>query len=683
MEQHTIIFQPSGRRAKIAEGTTILNAARKLGVGIEAICGDNLSCGKCKVKIMEGDFPKEGISSSLGHVHRIAEKDKAIVKELNELIKNAETDEERGKHQRKLDKLKAKHADLAAEEMEENVRLSCSTTIHGDVLVFVPEASRTSEQVVSKAAGVIDVEIKPAVRKYYVELTPPELHDPLGDMERLESALSAEHGLDGLTIDYRALQWLPDVVRQADWKITVTVLHGSEIIRVEPDKVETNLGIAIDIGTTTVAAYLTDLNTGEVIATESMMNPQVRYGEDVMSRITYCMLNEDTGLKELQQTIIEGLNRVSKNAAEKMGYQQEDISEMVLVGNTAMHHILLGINPEYVGAAPFAPALHGSVNVKAERFGIDILPSGNIHILPIEAGFVGADNVGCLIADQPHKRDELTLLIDIGTNGELVFGNRERLIACSTATGPALEGGEIEYGIRATPGAIEKIRIDPGTLEAKFQVIGSDKWSDGQTDMQAKGICGSAIIDAIAEMFRAGIIKKNGQFNDGLQSPRLRKGKDGLMEYVIAWAPETSIEEDVVINLKDVRAIQLAKGALYSGCQIMMKKFGVESFDRLAVAGAFGSHIDKEQAMVMGMYPDCHLDKVVFLGNAAGDGARIALLNVDKRKEADEIARNVEYIELALEEDFNDRFGEAMQFPHMFDKFPHVEHLVKKEEVEA
>ncbi|MDH5509495.1 MAG: ASKHA domain-containing protein, partial [Nitrospinota bacterium] len=433
----------------------------------------------------------------------------------------------------------------------------------------------------------------------------------------------------------------------------------------------------------TVAAYLTDLETGEVVGTESMMNPQVKYGEDVMSRITYCMLNPSTGLKELQDTIIEGLNRLVKNATEKLGYVQNDVSEVTLVGNSAMHHILLGLNPEYMGAAPFAPVIHRSLDIKADRLGINILPSGNVHILPIEAGFVGADNVGCLIADQPHKREEMTLLIDIGTNGELVFGNKNRLISCSTATGPALEGGEIEYGIRATPGAIEDIQIEPQTLECSFKVIGSDKWSDGKMDMQAKGICGSAIIDGIAEMFKAGIIRRNGQFNPDLSSPRIRMGKSKVMEYVVAWSHETAIEEDITINLKDVRAIQLAKGALYSGCQMMMRKLGVESFDRLAIAGAFGSHVDKEQAMVIGMYPDCDLAKVVFLGNAAGDGARIALLNTEKRAEADLIARQVEYVELALEEDFNDRFGEAMHFPHMLDKFPHVEHLFFKEKSKA
>ncbi|MDH4183325.1 MAG: 2Fe-2S iron-sulfur cluster-binding protein, partial [Nitrospinota bacterium] len=304
MEQHTIIFQPSGRRAKVAAGTTILNAARKMGVGIEAVCGDNLNCGKCKVKVMEGDFPKEGITSSLAHVHRIAEKDKKIVRELEEEIASADSPEAKAKAQRKLDKLKRKHAELAAEEMEENIRLACSTTVQGDILVFVPESSRTSEGVVSKAAGKINVEIKPAVRKYYLELRAPELEDPQGDFERVKEGLEKRYGVKVETADYKTLQWLPDVVRQEDWKITATVWNGREIIRVEPGKVETNIGIAIDIGTTTVAAYLTDLNTGEVIATESMMNPQVKYGEDVMSRITYCMLNPSTGLKELQDTII-------------------------------------------------------------------------------------------------------------------------------------------------------------------------------------------------------------------------------------------------------------------------------------------------------------------------------------------------------------------------------------------
>ncbi|HJO62379.1 MAG TPA: ASKHA domain-containing protein, partial [Desulfobacterales bacterium] len=639
---HTIIFQPSGRRARVSEGTTILDAARKLGVGIEAVCGENLVCGKCRVKIMEGEFPKEDITSSLSHVGKVDEKEMKTLKK---------------------------------KEKQENIRLACSTSIMGDILVFVPEASRTGKQIVSKAAGKIKVKLKPAVKKYYVVLLPPSLENPHGDFERLCDVLAKAHGLKKVSIDYRALQVLPDVLRTGDWKVTVTVWQDHEIIRVESGRVETNVGLAVDVGTTTVAGYLTDLNTGEVLTTESMMNPQVSYGEDVMSRITYCMLNEEDGLKELQETMVEGLNTIAKNAAKRVDLTPEDISEMTIVGNTAMHHILLGINPEYIGLAPFAPALHNSMDIKAERFGIRILPSGNIHILPIEAGFVGADNVGCLIADTPHKRKKITLLIDIGTNGELILGNKDKLISCSCATGPALEGAQIEFGIRAAPGAIENLRVDKKTLEPTFKVIGNDNWSDGQTDMQAKGICGSGIIDAIAEMFKAGIIKKNGQINTELKSPRIRMaGK--LPEYVIAGKHETAIGEDIVINQKDVRAIQLGKGALYSGSLIMMRKLGIKQFDRLAVAGAFGNHIDKFQAMVMGMYPDCDLDKVEFVGNAAGDGARIVLLNVDKRREANTLARKVEYVELALEEDFNDRFGEAMQFPHMFDKFPHIEHLL-------
>lgn len=644
--EHTIIFQPSGRRGMVPAGTTILDAARKLGVGIEAVCGEQLVCGKCRVKVMEGKFPKEGITSSMSHLNPQDEKETKV---------------------------------LQRKESEENIRLACVTKVYGDILVFVPEASRTGKQVVSKAAGKINVKIKPAVKKYYVELPEPSLDDPLGDFERLEEALMKAHKVKKLSIDYRALQQLPDVVRQGDWKLTATVWMGKEIIRVEPGKVETNIGFAVDIGTTTCAGYLTDLNTGEVLATESMMNPQVRYGEDVMSRITYCMLNEGTGLKELQETIVEGLNTLAANAAKKAGISVNDISEMTLVGNTAMHHILLGINPEFMGVAPFTPALHASVDVKAERFGIDILPSGNIHVLPIEAGFVGADNVGCLLADEPHKRKEITLLIDIGTNGELILGNKEKLISCSCATGPALEGAQIEFGMRAAPGAIERIKIDDTTHEPKYKVIGNTEWSDGTTNMQAKGICGSAIIDGIAEMFRTGILKKNGQIDTGVPSKRIRMGDKGVSEYVLAWKHETSIDQDIVINQKDVRAIQLAKGALYSGCLIMLRRLGVKKFDRLAVAGAFGSHIDKVMAMLIGMFPDCPLDKVEYIGNAAGDGARIALVNVDKRKEANEVARQVEYVELALEEDFNDRFGEAMQFPHMHDKFPHLKGILPKE----
>jgi uncharacterized 2Fe-2S/4Fe-4S cluster protein (DUF4445 family) len=334
-----------------------------------------------------------------------------------------------------------------------------------------------------------------------------------------------------------------------------------------------------------------------------------------------------------------------------------------------------------MGVAPFTPALHHSVDLKADRFGIDILPGGNIHIMPIEAGFVGADNVGCLIADTPYKRDKMTLLIDIGTNGELVFGNKKKLISCSCATGPALEGAQIEFGMRAAPGAIERVKIDPETYEPVYKVIGSNEWSDGQRNMQARGICGSAIIDVIAEMFKAGIIVKNGRLNAEIKSARVRQGAKNVPEYVVAWKHETAIDQDIVVNQKDVRAIQLAKGALYSGCLIMMRKLGVSSFDRLAVAGAFGSHIDKIAAMSIGMFPDCDLKKVEYIGNAAGDGARIALLNTDKRREANEIARQVEYVELALEEDFNDRFGESMQFPHMFDKFPHLKGILPPEYV--
>jgi uncharacterized 2Fe-2S/4Fe-4S cluster protein (DUF4445 family) len=649
--EHTIIFQPSGRRGLVPQGTTILEAARRLGVDIEAVCGELVVCGKCRVNIMEGKFQKEDITSSMAHLSDLDEKE---------------------------------HKVLKRKDAQAHVRLACCAKISGDVLVFVPEGSRTAKQVVSKAAGHIKVKLKPAVKKYYVELPLPTLDDPLGDFERIEVALRAINPkLRKLAIDYRTLQMLPDVVRKGDWKVTVTVWNDVELIRIEPGEVLTNIGLAVDIGTTSVAGYLTDLNTGEVLVTESMMNPQVKFGEDVMSRISYCMFNEETGLKELQDTIIEGLNTIATQATHKAGFSATDISEMTLVCNTAMHHILLGINPEYMGVAPFTPALHHSVDIKAERFGIHILPAGNIHVMPIEAGFVGADNVGCLVADKPHKRKEMTLLIDIGTNGELVLGNRDKLISCSCATGPALEGAQIEFGMRAAKGAIERVKIDPVTFDATYQVIGNTRWSDGETNMLAKGICGSAIIDVIAEMFRVGILKKNGQINHDLPTKRVRKSEKNLSEYVLAWKHETAIDADIVVNQKDVRAIQLAKGALYSGCQIMLRKLGIKTFDRLAVAGAFGSHIDKVAAMVIGMFPDCDLKKIEYIGNAAGDGARIALLSTDERKWANQIARKVEYVELALEEDFNDRFSEAMQFPHMFDEFPHLKGILPEPRPEA
>jgi uncharacterized 2Fe-2S/4Fe-4S cluster protein (DUF4445 family) len=390
-------------------------------------------------------------------------------------------------------------------------------------------------------------------------------------------------------------------------------------------------------------------------------------------------VNPEEGLKRLQESIINGLNSLVQSTAEAVRVPPQAILEITAVGNTAMHHIFLGIDPQPLGVSPFAPAVHRSQNLKARDLGLKVHPSAYVHVLPIEAGFVGADNVGVLISETPYQKDEIALIIDIGTNGELVLGNKERLLSSSCATGPALEGAHLRFGMRAAPGAIERVRIDPETLEVRYRVIGQDKWSDecSPEEVQARGICGSGIIEVVAEMFRRGVVEKNGRINGNLSTPRLRKIEKGY-EFVIAWARETAIGQDITVSTSDVRAVQLAKGALYSGAKIMMKQLGVNRLEKVVLAGGFGSYVDPERAMILGMFPDCDLKEVISVGNAAGDGARIALLNRDKRQEADRLAREVEYIELTVYPEFTMEFAEAMAFPHMKDPFPHLEGVLKK-----
>jgi uncharacterized 2Fe-2S/4Fe-4S cluster protein (DUF4445 family) len=565
---------------------------------------------------------------------------------------------------------------ITESEKIEEYRLACAAQILGDVQIFVPEESRTQEQVIRKEASQKSIELKPAIALRFVGLSPPSLHDPLGDFDRLQTALSEKYDLPRIRIDYPALLRLSQVLRQGDWKVTVATQKDQEILDVKPDRMDDLYGIAIDIGTTTVAGYLCDLRTGELVATQSMMNPQVVYGEDVMSRITYTVTHPD-GLKKVHQSIIDGLNQLIGVVAQRSGLSSEDILELTIVGNTAMHHLFLKIDPRYLAVSPFTPVVHRSTDIKARDLGLKVHPSANVHVLPVEAGFVGADNVGVLIAEEPYRQDAMVLIIDIGTNGELVMGNRKRLLSSSCATGPALEGAHIKFGMRAAPGAIERVRIDPDTLEVNFKTIGEKNWQLELKSASAIGICGSGIIDVVAELVRNKIILQSGRFSEGVPSPRLRNSDQGL-EFVVAWRDETSIGKDITITQQDIRNVQLAKAALYTGAKLMMRKLGIEKLNKVILAGAFGTYINTEAALILGMFPDCDLKNVYAVGNAAGDGARIALLNRDKRVEADEIARKVEYIELTIEKDFQKEFIDALSLPHAKDPFPHLKGLLKE-----
>jgi uncharacterized 2Fe-2S/4Fe-4S cluster protein (DUF4445 family) len=661
-KKHTVILQPSGRRGQVDEGMSIRAAARELGVEIESICAENATCGKCMVLVEEGRFEKYNVDSRRENLSPIGTEERAYLMRRPKLLKD-------------------KGWEIG------QVRLSCQCKVLGDVLINVPEESRGNKQIVRKSARERAIEIKPSVRKYYVSMTPPNLERPIADWERLAKGLETSMGLVrrgeenlprwfDLTIDYQCLRILSSTLREAKWNVTVSVWQDKEVIQIQPGYVEDSYGTAVDIGSTTVALYLCNLRTGEILAAESEMNPQIVYGEDVMSRIQYTIEHSD-GLEKLHKAVIATLNKLLKQAAKTAQIETDEILEMVLVGNSTMHHLLLNLHPKDLGLAPFVPAIHRSVDVKARELRLQINSSGNIHVLPTIASFVGADTSAMILAEEPHKQDENWLLIDVGTNAELILGNRKRLVCTSTPTGPALEGAHVEYGMRAAPGAIERVHIDENTLEPKYKVIGVDGWNMDHAEFKGhvKGICGSAIIDAVAELFRAGIIDSRGKFKRGLSTNRVREGENGW-EYIIAWAEETSIGRDIPMTQQDVRQIQLAKAALFAAARTLLKRSGLQSPDKIILAGGFGSYIDKEKAMLIGLIPDCALENVYAVGNAAGDGARIALLNVEKRNEIDSVTRRVERFELPTDPEFQNQFMLATSFPHMSEPFEHIAHLI-------
>lgn len=689
VQQYRVIFQPAGRQGLVPAGTSLLDAARQLGVEIESICGGRQTCAKCQVRVEEGAFARHGITSSAQHVSAEGEREAAY---------------------------------RADKGLLPGCRMSCDARVLGDVLVTVPEESRAHKQVVRKAASVRAVELDPAVRLCYVELPPASLEDERSDWERLADELAARFTLarPNLRIDPPILPALQPALRQGRTRTTTgEIVHGvtatfwqdHEVLRVQPGYHERAYGVAVDVGTTTIAAHLAELRTGQVLATESCMNPQISYGEDLMSRVSYVMEHDD-GLATLHRAVIEALNGLIADATAAAGLAPDDVSELVVVGNTIMHHVFLGIDPRELGGAPFAPAVKEAVVIKARDLGLAAGRGATVYVPPVEAGYVGADNVAAIIAEEPHRRDEVTLLIDVGTNGEIVLGNRHRLLSASSPTGPAFEGAQVRHGMRAAPGAIERVRIDPATLAVQYKVLGREGWvesevssvkydvsggeqeslsakearelrqrrrAEEQATVKVAGICGSGIIEAIAELFKAGVLDASGRFVADAPTPRL--GWDGAKGYfVLAWPHETSTGRVIVVHADDVRAIQLAKAALYAGAKLLMRHYQVAEVDRIVLAGAFGSYIDPEHAMVLGLIPDCDLAHVSAVGNAAGDGALLMLLSRAKRLEAEQVAGKVEHIQTATDPYFQDEFVGAISIPHASDSFPHLEPLLASAE---
>ena len=627
-----VVFTPSGRRGRFATNTTVLEAARELGVDLDSVCGGRGICGRCQIELSEGSFAKHGIESRHDH----------------------------------LSSFSRVEADYAREQsLADNRRLGCSSRILGDVVIDIPPDSQVHRQVVRKRAEVHDIDINPLVRLYFIEVAEPSMHDPSGDMRRVREAIEFEWGLTDLAVDRTVVRELQSILRLGEWKVTVAVFDGHDIIAIWPGFKDRVLGLAVDVGSTTIAAHLCDLASGDVLASSGMMNPQIRFGEDLMSRVSYVMMHPD-GVVQMTDAVRSAIRTLIDEVCLEAQVDALDILDSTFVGNPVMHHLLLGLSPVELGVAPFALATDESVGLQASELDLSCHPGARAYTLPCIAGHVGADAAAMVLSEAPYLRDEVTLLVDVGTNAEIILGNRSRLLAASSPTGPAFEGAQISCGQRAAPGAIERVRINPETLESRFKVIGSEVWSDeigfetSIANIGVTGICGSGIIEAVAEMFLAGLVQANGVIDGQLASRSNRVVADArTWAYVLHRG-----DREIRVTQNDIRAIQLAKAALYAGIQLLMEHLGVSAVDRIRLAGAFGAHIDVKYAMVLGLIPDCTLEHVTAAGNAAGTGARIALLDRNARQEIEREVRRIEKIETAIEPRFQEHFVAAMEIPH-------------------
>jgi uncharacterized 2Fe-2S/4Fe-4S cluster protein (DUF4445 family) len=631
-----VVFTPSGRRATVPRGTVVLDVARSIGVDLDSICAGRGICGRCQIEV--GAVP-------------------GIDERADRLSPPAETETSyRGR-----------------KPLAEGRRLACAARAFEDVVIEVPPDSQVHKQVIRKRPEVDSLPVDPVVRLMYVEVEPATLDGVPGDTERLLAAVSDQWMLTGLHVAPSVIRDLQPALRAGGHAVTVAVRDERTIVAVWPGFQDTAFGVAFDIGSTTIAAHLCNLATGEVLASAGRMNPQIRFGEDLMSRVSYVMMNPDGGTERLTAEVRSAADDLISTLASEAKIDRSDVLELVAVGNPIMHHLLLGIDPTPLGSAPFALATASSIEMPAIDVGLHGHPEARLYTLPLIAGHVGADTTAAVLSEAPHRSDDIQLLVDVGTNAEIVLGNRHRLVAASSPTGPAFEGAQISAGQRAAPGAIERVRIDPNTLDVRFAVIGADPWSDEPgfeaaiRNVGVTGICGSGIIEAIAQLMLAGVVSTDGVIVDGGRSDRVVA--DGRTHsFVLHRSGDTEIR----VTQNDVRAIQLAKAALYAGIRLLMDHFGVDHVDQIRLAGAFGAHIDPAHAVALGMIPDCDIDRISAAGNAAGPGAMIALLSGDARREIELIAASIEKIETATEPRFQEHFVEAMAIPHRTAEYPHL-----------
>ena len=649
-----VVFTPSGKRGNFAVGTPILTAARKLGVDLDSVCGGRGICSKCQITPSYGEFSKHDVTVQDG------------------ALSGWNSVEQRYQDKRGL---------------IEGRRLGCQATVQGDIVIDVPPESQVHKQVVRKRAEARDIVMNPSTKLYYVEVQEPDMHDPTGDLERLRIALNEQWQLENVHADLHILQKMQPILRKGGWKVTCAVHLGDDenaprIMHIWPGYYEgTVYGLAVDLGSTTIAAHLCDLQTGEVVASSGVMNPQIRFGEDLMSRVSYSMMNAG-GAAEMTAAVREGMNALFTQVSTEAEIDKALIVDAVFVCNPVMHHLFLGIDPFELGQAPFALTTSDSLRLRADDLDLNIHPSARIYILPCIAGHVGADAAAVALSEAPDKSEDLVLVVDVGTNAEILLGNKEKVLACSSPTGPAFEGAQISSGQRAAPGAIERVEIDPVTKVPRFRVIGSDIWSDEDGFDEAiagsgvTGICGSGIIEMVAEMRLAGIVDGPGLIGSPAQTGSANCFLDGRTYSFLVYDATENGGPKLTVTNRDIREIQMAKAALYSGARLLMDKFDIDKVDRVVLAGAFGAHISPKHAMVLGMIPDAPLDKVTSAGNAAGTGARIALLNREARTEIEATVRAIHKIETAIEPRFQEHFVNASAIPNSAEPFPILNSIV-------
>jgi uncharacterized 2Fe-2S/4Fe-4S cluster protein (DUF4445 family) len=626
-----VVFTPSGLRGRFDKGLSVRQAALSLGVDLDSTCGGHGLCGRCQVRVVDGEFPKHNITSSMEHLSCFSDAEK-------------EYKNRRG---------------LASDR-----RLACYAKIEGDLLVDIPDESQLHKHVIYKQTSAHSIELDSIIHTYYLEVPESSMSSSDG-VTNLTMAIEQQWGIDNISLVSVSEQDIRSCLQEAGGNVTTVIRSGQEVVDVRPGFHEQVYGLAIDLGTTSLAVYLLDLASGEVVAQAGDMNPQIRYGEDIMSRVSHVMQKpEDAPL--LTSLVRDSLNRLISLQAEQLNINMSDIYEVVIVGNSVMHHLLLGLDPVPLGLAPFTLVNGDAQTKKASELDLACLPNAFVYTLPCLAGHVGADTAALILAESPHQSDDMSLIIDIGTNAEIVLGNRKQLYVTSSPTGPAFEGAQISCGQRAVAGAIERVRIDRETLEPRFKVIGCDLWSNEQGFYEATaksgvtGICGSGIIEVVAEMVLAGIVTPAGVISNSGQDKSARIVADGR---VYSYLIHDEQQRRIHITQHDIRAIQLAKAALFACTRLLMDRCGIEKPDSIRLAGAFGSLIDPKYATVLGLIPGCEPERIQAIGNAAGTGACKALLNKKARREIEELVPDIERIETAGETLFQQYFVEAMALP--------------------